>query len=125
MVSYIEEALKNKLEEFEGLGKASKFSICSISKNYSRKQIGACNQGFNGYGIQFTIKRGSILGGLEGKLAMKLHELGKMAEKRNKRFKESISRPKRLQFHDHTISERPKRRGFHLNVLVDPLKKDV
>ncbi|KAI5663385.1 hypothetical protein M9H77_22708 [Catharanthus roseus] len=50
MVTHMEEVLKNKLEEFEGQGKASKlFSICSISKDKLREQIGVFNQGFNGY----------------------------------------------------------------------------
>ncbi|KAI5676545.1 hypothetical protein M9H77_07495 [Catharanthus roseus] len=37
----MDEALKNKFEEFKGQGKVSKlFSICSISKNQSREEIG-------------------------------------------------------------------------------------
>ncbi|KAI5664034.1 hypothetical protein M9H77_23357 [Catharanthus roseus] len=44
MVAYIEEALKIKLEGFEGQEKASKlFSMCSISKDHSRESIGGEN----------------------------------------------------------------------------------
>lgn len=44
MVSYIEEALRKKLEEFEGLEKTSKlFLICTISKDHSGEQIGGKN----------------------------------------------------------------------------------
>ncbi|KAI5653404.1 hypothetical protein M9H77_30591 [Catharanthus roseus] len=40
MVVYMEEALKNKFEGFGDQGEASKFfSICSISKDSSRKQL--------------------------------------------------------------------------------------
>ncbi|KAI5653345.1 hypothetical protein M9H77_30532 [Catharanthus roseus] len=40
MVAYIEKALKNKFEEFGDQGEASKlFSICSISKDHSTKQL--------------------------------------------------------------------------------------
>ncbi|KAI5652891.1 hypothetical protein M9H77_30078 [Catharanthus roseus] len=40
MAAYMEEALKNKLEEVAGLRKASKlFSICSIRKDHFREQI--------------------------------------------------------------------------------------
>ncbi|KAI5672287.1 hypothetical protein M9H77_12651 [Catharanthus roseus] len=40
-VAYLEEALKNKLEGFEDHEKVSKlFSICSISKDHSREQVG-------------------------------------------------------------------------------------
>ncbi|KAI5653062.1 hypothetical protein M9H77_30249 [Catharanthus roseus] len=41
MVSYMEEALKNKLEGFEDQGKASKLlPVCTLSKDYSREKIG-------------------------------------------------------------------------------------
>ncbi|KAI5676583.1 hypothetical protein M9H77_07533 [Catharanthus roseus] len=44
MVSYIEEALKNKFEEFQGQVKTSKlFTIYSISKDYSREKLGVEN----------------------------------------------------------------------------------
>ncbi|KAI5668279.1 hypothetical protein M9H77_18132 [Catharanthus roseus] len=40
MVAYMDEALKNIFGEFGDQGKASKlFSICSISKDHSRKQF--------------------------------------------------------------------------------------
>ncbi|KAI5652897.1 hypothetical protein M9H77_30084 [Catharanthus roseus] len=40
MVAYMEKALKNKFEGFGDQGEASKlFSICSISKDHSRKQL--------------------------------------------------------------------------------------
>ncbi|KAI5649784.1 hypothetical protein M9H77_35789 [Catharanthus roseus] len=39
--TYMEEALKSKLEGLEDQGRASKlFSICSIGKGHSREQIG-------------------------------------------------------------------------------------
>ncbi|KAI5682524.1 hypothetical protein M9H77_03752 [Catharanthus roseus] len=41
IVAYLEEALKCKLEGFEGKERASKlFSMCSISKDQRREQIG-------------------------------------------------------------------------------------
>ncbi|KAI5672385.1 hypothetical protein M9H77_12749 [Catharanthus roseus] len=41
MVAYMEGALKNKFEEFKGQEKNSKlFTICLISKDYSREQFG-------------------------------------------------------------------------------------
>ncbi|KAI5673568.1 hypothetical protein M9H77_13932 [Catharanthus roseus] len=44
MVAYMEEALKIKIEGLEGQEKGSKlFSICSISKDPSREQIGGKN----------------------------------------------------------------------------------
>ncbi|KAI5663546.1 hypothetical protein M9H77_22869 [Catharanthus roseus] len=40
MVAYVEEALKRKLEEFEGQERASKlFSMCSISKDRSKNKL--------------------------------------------------------------------------------------
>ncbi|KAI5652898.1 hypothetical protein M9H77_30085 [Catharanthus roseus] len=40
MGAYMEEVLKNKFKRFGDQGEASKlFSICSISKDYSRKQL--------------------------------------------------------------------------------------
>ncbi|KAI5653842.1 hypothetical protein M9H77_31029 [Catharanthus roseus] len=46
IVAYMGEALKNKFEEFEDQGKASKlFTICSICKDHSREQF----DGFKGY----------------------------------------------------------------------------
>ncbi|KAI5671545.1 hypothetical protein M9H77_11909 [Catharanthus roseus] len=41
MVAFFEEALKSKLQGFEGQERATKlFSMCSISKDQSREQIG-------------------------------------------------------------------------------------
>ncbi|KAI5652233.1 hypothetical protein M9H77_29420 [Catharanthus roseus] len=77
MVAYMEEALKNKFEEFKGQEKTSKlFTICSISKDFSREQLGVFNQGFNVYFKPFNhrlFKEGSDpWKGVESKVTIKV-----------------------------------------------------
>ncbi|KAI5671397.1 hypothetical protein M9H77_11761 [Catharanthus roseus] len=64
MVAYLEEALKSKLEGYEGQERVSKlFSKCSISKDQTREKIGG-----KSFVSQFWFYEAQILIGVESKL---------------------------------------------------------